>query len=164
MEAFVQLSMKQLVFTLLVFGGVTFTILGQATSAKAITKKTVERNEQRQEQIQRNAPQPNQAQRSRPVPPAPPSISAPGNQGVAPVAREKTKEEKDAILKKTIAFQQQRALSGSPSAQYDLGLRYHTGDGLEKNAELARKWFEAAAKQGNNRAAQKLEELNKATK
>lgn len=39
------------------------------------------------------------------------------------------------------------AKSGNPSAQFQLGLSYELGRGLEKNDVLAVKWFEAAARQ-----------------
>ena len=39
------------------------------------------------------------------------------------------------------------AKSGNPSAQFQLGLSYELGRGLEKNDVLAVKWFESAARQ-----------------
>ena len=39
------------------------------------------------------------------------------------------------------------AKSGNPSAQFQLGLSYELGRGLEKSDVLAVKWFEAAARQ-----------------
>ena len=90
--------------------------------------------------------------------PAPSTATKPS----PPVVREKTKEEKEEILKKTIEFQKQRAASGSATAQYDLALRYLNGDGVEKNLETAQKWFGEAAKQGHSGAIKKLEELKAA--
>jgi len=94
-----------------------------------------------------------------PTPPAPPApvSSAPAvTPAPAPaqpyVAPEKTQEEKDAILRKTIEFQKQRAEAGAPSAQYDLGMRYFNGEGLEKDMDLAKKWLTAASTNGNNQA------------
>jgi TPR repeat protein len=104
-----------------------------------------------------------------PTPPAPvPSVPAPTPPAATPaapaqpyVAPEKTQEEKDATLRKTIEFQKQRAEAGAPSAQYDLGMRYLTGDGLEKDPALAKKWLTAASTNGNSQASKKLEELKK---
>jgi TPR repeat protein len=74
---------------------------------------------------------------------------------------EKAKAEKDAVVKRTIEFQTKRAEEGSTTAQFDLAKRYMTGDGLEKNLAEARRWFEAAAKQGHPGAAARLEEVKK---
>jgi len=95
------------------------------------------------------------------VSPTPPPLP-----GAAPAARpektaEKKKTEQDAVVKRTIEFQTKRAEQGSATAQFDLGKRYLTGDGLEQNLPAARKWFEAAAKQGHAGAATKLEEVKK---
>jgi TPR repeat protein len=68
---------------------------------------------------------------------------------------------KAAVLKSTVEWQKKRAEHGSPSAQYDLGVRYLTGDGVERNPALARKWLQAAATNGNRQAATKLSELKK---
>ena len=96
-------------------------------------------------------------------PPVAPSKAAvgPASTNAAPVNAEKAKEEKDAVLKRTVDFQKKRAEEGSASAQYDLGKRYLNGDGVEKNLAEAKKWFDAAAKQEHVGAAQKLEEIQK---
>ncbi|MEP6663444.1 MAG: hypothetical protein ABJC04_07235 [Verrucomicrobiota bacterium] len=73
----------------------------------------------------------------------------------------KTKEQMEEALKKTVEFQKQRANAGAPTAQYDLGMRYLTGDGVEKNLDLAKKWLNASATNGNSQAAKKLDELKK---
>ena len=88
----------------------------------------------------------------------PPPATAPVLTNAVP---EKTKEQKDEILRKTIEFQKKKAEEGAPTAQYDLGMRYLDGDGLEKNLDLAKKWLNAAATNGNNQAAKKLESLDK---
>ncbi|MEO6182402.1 MAG: hypothetical protein ABIP71_04780 [Verrucomicrobiota bacterium] len=74
---------------------------------------------------------------------------------------EKTKEQKAEIQRKTIEFQKKKAEEGAPSAQYDLGMRYLDGDGLEKDLTLAKKWLTASATNGNSQAVKKLESLNK---
>lgn len=69
------------------------------------------------------------------------------------------------VARKTLEFQMKRAEAGAAHAQYDLGVRYLKGDGVEKNLDTARKWLAAAARNGNNQAVKKLEEMNpKATK
>lgn len=97
-------------------------------------------------------------------PPVPqrPAISATPAPVPAVAVPEKTKEQKDEMLRKTIEFQKQRALGGAPTAQYDLGMRYLTGDGVEKDLTLAQKWIGASATNGNSQAIKKLEELKKA--
>ncbi len=49
--------------------------------------------------------------------------------------------------------QVQRAQAGDPTDQYNLGLRYLTGQGVEKNPDLARRWIQAAATNSNPEAA-----------
>jgi hypothetical protein len=96
-------------------------------------------------------------------PPAPKPLGMPGTDAPAgPVDPAKAKAAKAEQDQKVIEFQKQRAASGSASAQYDLGVRYLDGDGVEKNPELARKWLEASAKNGNRQAAKKLESLKAA--
>ena len=99
------------------------------------------------------APAPN-AVRTPSPPPAP-------VQTLTNTVPEKTKEQKDEILRKTIEFQKKKAEEGAPSAQYDLGMRYLIGDGVEKNSDLAKKWLTASATNGNSQAVKKLEEMKK---
>lgn len=75
----------------------------------------------------------------------------------AKVAAQKQKTESDLIK-----YHRQRAEAGSESAQYELGMRYLAGNGVEKNEKLGREWLEKAAKQGNPKAVKKLEELGPA--
>jgi TPR repeat protein len=103
---------------------------------------------------------------SPPPPPAPQPVRPP-SPAAAPVPSlvpakdpQKAAAEKEAQLRKVIEFQQQRAEKGSPTAQYDLGMRYLTGDGLEADLQLAKKWLQAAAKQGHKMAAKRLEEIS----
>mgnify|MGYP001189954148 CR=1 FL=1 len=81
--------------------------------------------------------------------------------GVPKIDPEKERQRKEAALKNSIEFLKKRAEAGSPSAQYELGKRYMTGDGVEKDFALARKWLEASAKQGEENAKLKLSELDK---
>jgi TPR repeat protein len=58
-----------------------------------------------------------------------------------------------------LEFQQKRAAEGSASAQFDLAMRYLSGDGVEMNEATARSWLRKAAAGGNGQAAKKLKEL-----
>jgi putative methionine-R-sulfoxide reductase with GAF domain len=51
---------------------------------------------------------------------------------------------------------QQLALGGDAAAQYALGLRYASGDGIKQNYREALGWFLKSADQGDARAASKL--------
>jgi hypothetical protein len=113
--------------------------------------------------ITRRITEPNAAA-NKPAPtPAPAQTTAPAPQPriITNAVPEKTKEQKEEITRKTIQFQMKQAEQGAPTAQYDLGMRYLNGDGVEKNLELAEKWFQASATNGNSLAAKKLEELKK---
>lgn len=113
------------------------------------------------------APQTQQPTRPMTLSPTPPPLP-----GATPPARPQTNTvdaevlkkqaaQKAEALKRTIEFQKKRAEQGSAVAQFDLGKRYLTGDGLEKNLQEARKWFEAAAKQGHTGAAARIEEVGR---
>jgi TPR repeat protein len=91
--------------------------------------------------------------------PAPSAPAKPYRTPLPAVDPVKAQAEKDAQLQRTIEFQKKRAEDGSPTAQYDLGLRYLSGDGVEKDIDLANKWLKAAAKNGNKDAEKKLAEL-----
>ena len=67
-------------------------------------------------------------------------------------------------MRKTIEFQKKRAAEGSPSAQYELGLRYLNGDGVEKDEAVGLKFLEDSAKQDYTLAKKKLEELKEKKK
>lgn len=107
----------------------------------------------------------------RPAQPGAPASPRPNPAAVAPAPRpiivntnviaQKTKAQKDEMMRKTIEFQKKQAEAGAPTAQYDLGTRYLKGDGVEKDLELAKKWLNASATNGNAQAAKKLLELEK---
>jgi len=78
-----------------------------------------------------------------------------------PADPEKARQE---TLRKTIEFQKKRAAEGSPSAQYELGLRYLNGDGVEKDEAVGLKFLEDSAKQDYTLAKKKLEELKEKKK
>lgn len=79
-----------------------------------------------------------------------------------PVDPEKVKAAKAEALRKTVEFQKKRASEGSESAQYELGLRYLKGDGVDKDPAEGRKWLALSAKNGYIPATKKLTELDKA--
>ena len=62
--------------------------------------------------------------------------------------------------KKTVEFQRRKAAEGSPQFQYDLGMRYLKGDGVERDSKMARFWLKASADQSHTLAAKKLAELS----
>ena len=70
---------------------------------------------------------------------------------------------KEEVARNTLAFQRQRAEAGAAHAQFDLGVRYLTGDGVKKDLETARKWLTAAAANGNAQATRKLQQLKTPT-
>lgn len=78
--------------------------------------------------------------------------SAPANPAV--VAAQKSQTDKNLI-----DYQKKRAEAGSDNAQYELGLRYLTGNGVELDEKLGREWLAKSAKNGNLQAAKKLKEL-----
>ena len=87
--------------------------------------------------------------------PAPAMLVAPAPEDPV-VAAAKQSE----AAKKAVESQMKRAEAGSSGAQYDLGVRYLKGDGVEKDPSLARKWLSASAKQDNTSAQRKLAELD----
>ena len=125
-------------------------LFGQATSVKRITRNVAPPASRPATTGAKPAPTPAPASTAQPQPAVP-----------AVAVREKSPEEKAEALRKTIEFQKARAAEGSSSAQYDLGMRYLNGDGLEKNLELAKKWLQRAADQDNTQAKQQLQLLNK---
>jgi hypothetical protein len=103
------------------------------------------------------------------IPPRPPRSVPQGiqpNTGVpvtnAPLTAaelEKKKAQRAAEDKKKLAWQKERAEKGSDSSQYALGMRYLNGDGVEKNTETGMKWLKESARNGNDAAKKKLQEL-----
>jgi hypothetical protein len=109
-----------------------------------------------------------------PVPPPPPTAQATPNAVVrtqilvrvppAPVDPQKARAAKEELVRRTVEFQKKRADEGSESAQYELGLRYLKGDGVEKDEAAGRKWLTLSAQNGYGAASKKLEELDKPAK
>src|SRR5688500_12253075 len=100
----------------------------QVTSARSLTKRI-------------NPPATAPAQPARPV--------APGVVPAPPADPAKVKAGHDQAELKRLEYQKKRAGEGSPIAQFDLGLRYMKGNGVEQNLTEAVKWFELAEKNGN---------------
>ena len=104
-------------------------------------------------------------QQQQPAAPARPQYATPAQQPAA-APRELTPEEaKKAAIQhnkndlKQFEFYKRRAEEGSDDAQYQLGIRYLTGKGVEKNEKLGREWLAKAAKQSHVQAGKKLAEL-----
>jgi hypothetical protein len=87
----------------------------------------------------------------------PPATAGPSS-GLRP-ASSRPAQDQEALDRRILESQQRRAADGLPSSQFDLGLRYLTGNGVEQNPELAREWIEKAAEAGHRPAIIKLEEL-----
>ncbi len=87
-----------------------------------------------------------------------PAVAAPS----APVDPQKVAAQKSKSERDLLAWQKKRAEEGSDNAQYELGMRYMTGNGVEQDEKQGREWIEKAAKNGNAKAVKKLEELNAA--
>jgi len=58
-----------------------------------------------------------------------------------------------------VNFQKQNAASGNVTAQYDLGMRYLRGDGVEQDDSQALDWLKLAAQNGHSRAQKELDAL-----
>jgi TPR repeat protein len=136
----------------LVFLAATLNLSGQ--SPRQLTRRIVPPT---------NNPPAGAAPAARPAPPA--AVPAATNSAVPapppPADPEKARQEN---LRKTIEFQKKRAAEGSPSAQYELGLRYLNGDGVEKDEAAGRKFLEDSARQDYTLAKKKLEELKEKKK
>ncbi len=66
--------------------------------------------------------------------------------------------------RKVLEFQKQQAEKGSSYAQYEMGLRYLEGRGVEQDAAKGREWLEKAAQNGSSEAKRKLQTLEGAGK
>jgi hypothetical protein len=86
--------------------------------------------------------------------------SAPPKTAIA--SQSKPSLDKDELEKRVVAFQKQRSEAGSDSAQYELGMRYAQGRGVEKDLGLARQWLKLSAAQGNKEAEAALAKLTSA--
>lgn len=93
---------------------------------------------------------------------APPAVVAPGAPAALPaVAAPRVRREDPEREQRIINFQRQNAISGNPSSQYDLGMRYVKGDGVEQDDKQALEWLKLSAKSGHGRAKKELAALEK---
>ncbi|MDB6131682.1 MAG: hypothetical protein JWM04_2789 [Verrucomicrobiales bacterium] len=72
--------------------------------------------------------------------------------------KEKQAAAKDASLLK---FQMEQAEKGLPTFQYEMGLRYLEGRGVERNAERGNEWLKKAVEGGVKEARSKMVDLDK---
>lgn len=77
----------------------------------------------------------------------------------APANSVRIKAEQSKTEKNLVEYHKKRAEAGSDRAQYELGIRYLAGKGVDKDEKLARKWLQKSAKAGNEQAIGKLKEL-----
>jgi TPR repeat protein len=126
---------------------VALSCMAQIKGARDYTRKVVPQE-----------PPPSRAP-AQPVPP-PPQSAAPAQTADSA----KAKAEKDAATKRAVDFQIKRAEAGSATSQYDVAMRYMTGDGVALDYGKARKWLEEAKKNGHQFADKKLTELSKLEK
>ena len=156
----VQPAMKTVsLICLMAAGLIMFVPDSVGQSARQLTRKVVPPSNK--------PPPPGGASASKPTPVSPkavPPISGTTNSVPAPPPPADAGKAKQETLKKTIEFERNNAEKGSAWAQYSLGSRYLTGDGVEKDEAAARKWLEAAAKNDDSRAKKKLEALNEKKK
>src|SRR5262249_30980668 len=76
------------------------------------------------------------------------------SRSVAPLAE--ASPERDRYVGTSIRNLTKLALNGEAAAQYALGMRYGTGDGVKQDYHEAMSWFRQAADQGDVRAQAKL--------
>ncbi|MGV3771378.1 MAG: tetratricopeptide repeat protein [Verrucomicrobiales bacterium] len=91
--------------------------------------------------------------------PAAPSYRSATPSAAARPSKQATQVDRDANDQKLFQYQKLRAEKGSETAQYELGLRYLNGKGVEADPAKAREWFEKAAKGGNALAKKQLDLL-----
>jgi TPR repeat protein len=142
--------MKAFTILLLALAQIVFVPNSWAQSARQLTRRITGEGKP-------IPPPPPRPQRpAAPAPPAQSAVPAPPPRPVDPAKAAAAKAEKD---KKTVEFLQKRAEQGSPSAQYDLGVRYLYGDGVDQDYAQGKKLLEDSAKNGNKQAVAKLQEL-----
>jgi TPR repeat protein len=124
-------------------------------SARRLTRRVAPQTARPQRSAPAAAPAPAPAA----VQPAPqyqaPLVTAPP----PPVNPEKVAAQKSKTERDLLAWQKQRAEAGSDNAQYELGVRYLKGDGVDQDEKLGLKWLRKSAKAGNIQAKKKLAEL-----
>jgi len=135
---------------------------GQLGAAKRAAQRVAESGTQRKLPDE-SGTVPRQYLGNRPAPVTPAGVStAAAPAGVKAVDLEKQAAEKKAATDRLVAIQKERAEKGRSAAQFALGMRYLSGDGVPANPKLGREWVEKSAKQGETDAIKKLKELDTA--
>lgn len=93
-----------------------------------------------------------------PVQRANPGVPA-SAQPAAPVNQQQVKAQQSQTERNLVEYHKKRAEAGSSNAQFELGSRYLTGKGVDKDEKEARKWLQKSAKGGHAGADKKLREL-----
>jgi hypothetical protein len=65
----------------------------------------------------------------------------------------------EALDRRVLESQRKYAQNGYPTAQFDLGIRFLDGRGVEQNRDLAIHWLQESSKNGGTAATQKLRDL-----
>ncbi len=149
-----------------VLGEIVFLSSAQAQiySPRRLTRPIAPQMQRAPAQTPARQPPPSTPAPTAPTAPTAPAVSAPALRPVVrppidPAVAKAAREEAD---RKAFEFQKKRAEEGSESAQYELGMRYLKGEGVEKDEALARKWLTQSSKNGYTPATRRLEELDKA--
>jgi hypothetical protein len=74
--------------------------------------------------------------------------------------KRKLKESRERLNHNALLWQLERAKTGSATAMRSIGMRYLTGDGLEKNESKAREWLKKGAEGGDSAAIKELARLD----
>jgi TPR repeat protein len=77
-----------------------------------------------------------------------------------PLTPEQEAARKAETAAKVLAWHQEQAANDSAYAQYQMGLHYLNGEGVEKNVATAMQWFLKSARQGNDDAYEKLKNVD----
>lgn len=72
-------------------------------------------------------------------------------------SRKTAPEVEDSVFK----FHQQKAMAGNRGSQYELGMIYLSGKGVEQDTEQAKEWLKMSADQGYSRAEKELARLER---
>jgi hypothetical protein len=84
-------------------------------------------------------------------PPTPPVLSE-----AETAKKAKLKSERERLNHNTLLWQIDRAQAGSPSAMGSLGMRFLSGNGLEKDEAQARQWLQKGADAGDSVSKREL--------
>jgi hypothetical protein len=96
-----------------------------------------------------------QIERDPNAPPVPEKVATP-----APAEKRKPAMGEARLNHNALMWQLERAQAGSATAMRSIGMRYLTGDGLEKNETKAREWLKKGAAGGDSAAVKELARLD----